>query len=157
MIQTAPTSAKARIDFNEHDYFDKISRYLMSFHYFKPRLTDLRVLLVIAALVSLCISSNVGPRFLPLPGVIDRVEQPRENDGGVSRSHGPQAESFRVPMMAQRRADREAPPQPLAALPKLGFVSPNEACFAAECSQQSFLFTSTSVSRPSGRAPPRLT
>lgn len=129
----------------------------MSFHYFKPRLTELRVLLVIAALVSLCISSNVGPRFLPLPGVTDRVEQPRENDGGVSRSHGPQAEGFRVPMMAQRRADREAPAQPLAALPNVGFVSPNEARFATNCIQQSFLFTSTSVSRPSGRAPPRLT
>lgn len=157
MIQTAPTSAKAGLTSTNTIILIRFPAILMSFHDFKPRLTDLRVLLVIAALVSLCISSNVGPRFLPLSGVIDRVEQPRENDGGVSRSHGPQAESFRVPMMAQRRADREAPPQPLAALPKLGFVSPNEARFAAECSQQSFLFTSTSVSRPSGRAPPRLT
>ena len=111
----------------------------MSFQYFKPGLTDLRALLVIAALLSLCISSNVGPRLLPLPDVIDRVEEQCEKKVGISRSRGPQAESFRVPMMAQRRADREAP-QPLAALPKIGFVSPNEARFAAECSQQSFFF-----------------
>ena len=129
----------------------------MSFQNFKPRLTDLRAPLVIAALTSLCISSNVGPRFLPLPGVIDRVEARCEKNAGISRSRGPQAESFRVPMMAQKRTDREAPPQPLAALPKVGFVSPNEARFAVECSQQSFLFTSASVSRPSGRGPPRLT
>jgi hypothetical protein len=129
----------------------------MRFQYFKTRLTDLRALLVIAALISLCISSNVGPRFLPLPGVIDRVEEQCEKRVGVSRSGGTQAESFRVPMMAQRRAERGTPPQPLAALPKVGFVSPNEVRFAAECSQQSFLFTSASLSRPSGRGPPRLT
>lgn len=117
----------------------------------------MRALLVIAALLSLCISSNVGPRLLPLPDVIDRVEEQCEKKVGISRSRGPQAESFLVPMMAQRRADREAPPQPLAALPKVGFVSPNEARFAAECSQQSFFFTSASVSRPFGRGPPRLT
>ena len=129
----------------------------MSFPHFKSMLTCWRTLLVIAALVSLCISSNVGPRLLPLPGVIDRVEEQFEEKIGISRSRGPQAESFRVPMMAQRRADREAPPQPLAALPKVGFVSPNEARFAAECSQQSLPLTSTSVSQPPGRAPPRLT
>jgi len=129
----------------------------MSFQHFKPRLTDLRALLVLAALISLCISPNIGPRFLPLPGVIERVEQPRENDGGISRSGGTQAASFRVPMMAQRRTEREASPQPLAALPGVGFISPNEARFAEECSEQSFLFTASSVARPSGRAPPRLT
>ena len=127
----------------------------MRFQHFKLRLTDFRALLVVAGLISLCISSNVGPRFLPLPGVIDRVEEQCEEN--VSGTGDRQAESFRVPMMAQRRADQEASPQPLAALPKVGFVSPNETRFAAECSQQSFLFTSASVSLPSGRAPPRLT
>lgn len=129
----------------------------MSFQYFKPGLTDLRGLLVIAALLSLCISSNVGPRLLPLPDVINPVEERCEKKVGISRSRGPQAESFRVPMMAQRRADREAPPQPLAALPKVSFVSPNETRFAAECSQPSFFFTSASLSRPFGRGPPPLT
>jgi hypothetical protein len=129
----------------------------MSFQYFKQGLTDWRALLVIAALLSLCISSNVGPRLLPLPDVIDRVEERREQKVGISRSRGPQAESFRVPMMAQRRVDREAPPQPLAALPKGGFVSPNEARFAAECSRQSFFFASATLSRPFGRGPPPLT
>ena len=129
----------------------------MSFQHFKSRLTCWRVLIIIAALLSLCISSNVGPRLLPLPDVIDRVEEQCEKKVGISRSRGPQVESFRVPMMAQRRADREAPPQPLAALPKVGFVSPNAVRFAAECSQQSFLFTSASVSQPSGRGPPPLT
>lgn len=121
----------------------------MSFQYFKSGLTDLRALLVIAALLSLSISSNVGPRLLPLPDVIDRVEEQCEKKVGISRSRGPQAESFREPMMAQRRADREAPPQPLAALPKVGFVSPNVARFAPSGSQQSFFFTSSSVSRHS--------
>ena len=130
----------------------------MRFQHFKPTRTDLRALLVIAALISLCISSNVGPRFLPLPGVIDRVEGQREKKVGISHLRG-HADSFRVPMRAQvqRRADRDAPLQPFAALPKVGFISPNEARFAAECSQQTFLFTSASVSRPSGRGPPPLT
>jgi hypothetical protein len=127
----------------------------MSFQHFKLRLTDCRALLVVAGLISLCISSNVGPRFLPIPGVIERAEEQCEKT--VSGTADRQAESFRVPMMAQRRADRDTSPQPLAALPKVGFVSPNEARFAAECSQQSFLFISASVSLPSGRAPPRLT
>ena len=129
----------------------------MVLQFFIPTLTNLRALLVIAALLSLCISSNVGPRLLPLPNVADSVEQDHENDGGISRSGEAQADSFRVPIMAQKRADREVPPQTLSVLPDGGFVSPNETGLAAECNQQTSLFTSASVSRPSGRAPPRLT
>ena len=125
-----------------------------------PRFVDLRALLVIAALCTLCISNNVGPSFLPLP-VTDRLaEDPQENQreraSGFPSPDEPDA--FRVPMMGytQKRGVKEPQPQPLAAMLKAGVVLPNDAQVATEFNTQISLFTSASVSQPPGRAPPHL-
>jgi hypothetical protein len=122
---------------------------------------DPRAFLVITALISLCVSINVGPRFLPLPKVTDgAAEEPQENQRDqASRHPTPVAsDSFRVPMMAQtqKRADKEPEPQPFATTLKDSFVLPNDARDVTEFSYSIPLLISPSVSQPSGRAPPRL-
>ena len=122
---------------------------------------DLRALLVITALCTLCISNNVGPSFLPLPVVTDRLaENPQENqrDTASGLPSPVESDSFRVPMMGhtQKRVIKEPQPQPLAATLKAGVVPPNDAQVATEFITQISLFSSASVSQPPGRAPPRL-
>lgn len=122
---------------------------------------DLRALLVITALCTLCISNNVGPSFLPLPVVTDRVaENPPENqrDTASGLPSPVESDSFRVPMMGhtQKRMVKEPQPQPLAATLKAGVVPPNDARVATKFITQISLSTSASVSQPPGRAPPRL-
>ena len=121
----------------------------------------MRSALVIAALLSLCVSNNVGPSFLPLPRVTDRLaENPQENQRDTaSRPPSPaESDTFRVPMMGntQKRADKEPQPQPLAVTLKGGFVLPNDARVATEFSYPISVFAPASVSQPPGRAPPRL-
>lgn len=125
------------------------------------RFFDLRAFLVIAALISLCVSNNVGPCFLPLPVVTDRVAENQQKNQRSTASRPPspaESDSFRVPMMAQtqKRADKEPQPEPLAATLKGGFVLPSDAGVATEFSYPISLFTPASVSQPPGRAPPRL-
>jgi hypothetical protein len=128
----------------------------------RSRFFELRAFLVFAALISLCVSNNVGPCFLPLPAVTDHlVEQHRPNPQNttVSRSSSRTgSESFRVPIMgqAQKRADKEHHVQPFAASPKAGIVLPDDAPVATELNFPISLFSSASVSQPPGRAPPRL-
>ena len=126
------------------------------------RLFELRAFLVLATLISLCVSNNVGPSFLPLPVVTERdAQNSRENqrDKASSVPSPAESDSFRVPMMGhtQKRAAKEPQPQPLATRPKAGFVLPNDSRIAAaELSFPISLFTSASASQPPGRAPPRL-
>lgn len=130
----------------------------MTLHLLRSRFSQLRAFLIVAALISLCLSSNVGPRFLPLPNVIDPEEKALQSQGvTVSRSRS-EHESFRVPILAQtqKRADRETPPHLLDVTLRVGFVVANDARVATEFHDVSHLFTSTSVSQPAGRAPPRL-
>ena len=124
------------------------------------RFVDLRALLVIAALCTLCISNNVGPSFLPLPVTARLAEKPQENHryrtSGLPSPVEPDA--FRVPMMGhtQKRVVKEPQPQPLVATLKAGVVLPNDAQVATEFHTQIPLLTSASVSLPPGRAQPRL-
>ncbi len=125
------------------------------------RFFQLRALLVLAALISLCVSNNVGPSFLPLPVVTDRIaEKPQENqrDTASRRQSHTESDSFRVPMMghAQKRMAREPQPQPRGATPGADSLLPNDARVAIEVSFAVSLFASTSVSLRPGRAPPRL-
>ena len=120
-----------------------------------------RAFLIFAALISLCISNNVGPSFLPLPLVSDRIaETPQKNQRETaSRVPSPaEFDSFRVPMMGQKqnRDAREPQFQPVAATPKAGFLIPSDTGVATELGFLVSLFTSASASQPSGRAPPRL-
>lgn len=125
------------------------------------RFFELRAFLVCAALVSLFVSNNVGPCFLPLPGVTGRVLEHRRNlqDNVASRSSSrDRSDSFRVPMMgqAQKRADKEHHAQPIVSSSTAGIVPPDDAPVAVELSLHFFYLPSVSVSQPPGRAPPRL-
>jgi|SRR5688572_9118978 hypothetical protein len=123
------------------------------------RLSILRAAIVIGALLSLCFSSNVGPCFLPLPALENyTAENLRQTTGATaSRSHSKGSASFRVPMaQAQKRADRELQPQPLAVMPGINFIPTNNTRVFAEPRNSDVLFTLALASLPSGRAPPRL-
>jgi hypothetical protein len=81
----------------------------MTLQTIKSRLFELRSLLVIAALSSLCVSNNVGPSFLPLPDVTERVALDSYESQGHTASRLPSAagsDSLRVPMTGhtQKRA-----------------------------------------------------
>ena len=125
------------------------------------RFYDPRPFLVVAALISLCVSNNVGPSFLPLPVVTDRATetpQEKQHDKASRAPSHTESDSFRVPMMGQtqKRATKATQPQPFATTLKTGFVLPTEARVAAEFGFPIPLFTCASVSPPPGRAPPRL-
>ena len=123
------------------------------------RLSIWRVSVVAAALFSLCVSSNVGPCFLPLP-VLERYAAKnlqRLAGATASRSHSKGLDSFRVPMVqGQKRSDREQQAQSLAVMPGLHFVLPNDTRVFVEISDRDDLLTVALASLPSGRAPPRL-
>ena|SRR6185295_8870137 len=123
------------------------------------RLSILRATVFVVALFSLCVSSNVGPRFLPLPALENYTAENLQQTTGAtaSRSHSSGSLSFRVPMaQGQKRADRELQAQPLAVMPGINFVLPNKTRVIAELSDPDVLFTLALASLPSGRAPPRL-
>ena len=123
------------------------------------RLSILRTTVVVAALFSLCVSSNVGPRFLPLPTLENYVSENLRQATGTtaSRSHSSTSANFRVPMaQAQKRADRNLRAQPLAVMPGIQVVLPNNTRVFAELSDPDALFNLALASLPSGRAPPRL-
>jgi hypothetical protein len=122
------------------------------------RFSVLRASVIFAALFTLCVSSNVGPRFLPLPALENyAAENLQKTRATASRSHSTGSASFRVPMaQAQKRADRELQAQPLAVMPGTHFVLPNTTRVFAEFNDPDFLFTVASTSLHFGRAPPRL-
>ena len=118
------------------------------------RLSIFRAAVVVAALFSLCVSSNVGPRFLPLPTV---EHYAAENRTTASYPHSTTSDSFRVPMVqAQKRADRELQAQPLAVIPGIHVVLPDNTQVFAELSDLDTVSSVALASLPSGRAPPRL-
>jgi hypothetical protein len=122
------------------------------------RLSILRACVVIAALFSLCVSSNVGPSFLPLPALENAAENLQQTTGATaSRSHSTGSASFRVPMaQPQKRPDRELQVRPPVVVPKVHFVVPNNTLVFAELSNTDPLYIVALDSLPSGRAPPRL-
>jgi hypothetical protein len=123
------------------------------------RLSILRALVVVGALFSLCVSSNVGPRFLPLPALENYAAENLQQTTATtaSQSHSTGSPSFRVPMVqGQKRADRELQAQPLAVMHGIHFVIPNNTRVLAEHCDPDALFSAALASLPSGRAPPRL-
>jgi hypothetical protein len=124
------------------------------------RFVDLRALFVIVALISLCVSKNVGPQFLPLPGLSHQVgESKPEVQHGASRFPSSRSDSFRVPMVsqAQKRSGTEQQPQPLATSAlKSAFEQTFDLRIIHYCISTVLLFTSAHVAQPPGRAPPRL-
>jgi hypothetical protein len=134
-------------------------KYLMGFQQIRLRVFEWRAFLVVAALISLCVSSNVGPRFLPLPTISDELvaSQPEHHGETRSRRSRSEVDSFRVPMMAQtqKRTDREPQqPQPIALLLKRVLVSANDCRILTDCYFASSLPAPPSLSLRFGRAPP---
>ena len=128
-------------------------------HLVFSRLSILRAAVVVAALLSLCVSSNVGPRFLPLPALENYAAENLQQTTGAtaSRSHSTGSAGFCVPMaQGQKRADRELQAQPLAVMPGINFVPQNSTRVVAEVGDPDAVFTVALASLPSGRAPPRL-
>jgi hypothetical protein len=120
-----------------------------------------RALLVLATLISLCVSNNVGPSFLPLPVMTDRIAENSQGNQPDKTSRRPshtESDSFRVPMMGQthKRTAKGPQPQPLGAAPRTDLVLPNDTRVAIKLSFPTLLLASRSVSQPRGRAPPRL-
>lgn len=139
----------------------RFHNYSMTLQANISRLFERRALLIIAALISLGVSNNVGPQFLPLPTVLDRGSESQWESQHNTASRPPssgKSDNFRVPIMAQtqKRAETKPPPQSLATALNGGCVQPDDARPVCEFSYATLLFTSASVSQPPGRAPPRL-
>lgn len=120
------------------------------------RLSLVRAIVVGGALLSLCVSSNVGPCFLPLPALESYTAKILQQTPGTtaSRSHSHGSEGFRVPMLqAQKRAD-ELQAQPLALMPRVHFVLPDDTRVFPDLSHPDTYFGYAQASLPSGRAPP---
>jgi hypothetical protein len=122
---------------------------------------NVRIALVVATLISLCVSNNVGPSFLPLPVLTNLATENRANNQQNTASRVPssaESDNLRVPMLAQSqtRADKDQTTQTLSATLKAGFVIPEETRVVAESNYQIALITSPSVLQPPGRAPPLL-
>ncbi len=133
----------------------------MSSEVSRSALLNLRALVIIAALVCLCVSSNVGLQFFPLPAVTSRAVLHAPPDQANQASHAPRADaqSFRVPMMVQsnKRADKESPQSnPLIAVGVDGFGFPGAIRVAIETRYPVCLVTSLTMAPHSGRAPPSL-
>ncbi len=125
------------------------------------RLFHLRATLVVAALISLCVSNNVGPQFLPLPGLSEEVAESRLGSQHNTASRVPSSESdnFRVPMVGQthKRANTELQAKPLATPALRSAVEQAlDVRTISDFSSAILFFTSASVAQPPGRAPPCL-
>lgn len=118
-----------------------------------------RAVLVLAALISLCVSNNVGLSFLPLHGsggYVSEIGQENPNATALGSRSPVESDSSRVPIMSQKRGDKEPESQSGAAILNSGLLFPSHSRFLVEQPSRSFLCLSEDVSQPPGRAPPRL-
>lgn len=146
--------------FNELTSSVRISiKILMALQTTEWGFLHLRRSLIIAGLISLCVSANVGPRFLPLPGVADCLAATRHESQKNKRLRLPssnESDNFRVPMMVhtQKRAETDPQPQPLTTFEIIsGVALPYRARAASEFSSKHLLIASA-ISQRLGRAPP---
>ena len=113
--------------------------------------------LVIATLISLCVSKNVGPQFIPWPDLPQHVAESRPQCQLNSASHCSSSESnFRVPIVGhtQKRASNDQHPQPLAgSASRSCFEQPVDLRSTHDCSTSIFLISDLVAQQP-GRAPP---
>jgi hypothetical protein len=126
----------------------------------KSKCSNLRVLIFIVTLFSLCVSNNVGVSFLPLGITSEQLpevsEQPQRESG--PRLPSPrETDNFRVPIMGhqQKRVTKQASPQPVGALQKAGIELSEHARVATEVAVPVSISRFASISQPPGRAPPR--
>jgi hypothetical protein len=123
-----------------------------------------RALLIIGALISLCLSDTVGPRLLPLPvselGTTASAEGWAGPEPAASRtpSHT-KGSSPRVEMVATAQirtgADNKHV-QVAVRTPRHVLEAPTDILLDAPNAYQPLYSLTAQVSRPQGRAPPRL-
>jgi hypothetical protein len=121
-----------------------------------------RILIIFGALVSLCVSDNVGPRLLPLPPVSELASVPGASDRRPAASGAPaqdKTEGARVEMVTapQSRSGAHRQSSQAAALaPKFALAVPTAPRPLRWEVHPPSAESSTPFSRPKGRAPPRL-
>ncbi len=133
----------------------------MSAHVGVPVVLNLRALLVVAALICLCVSSNVGLQLFPLPTATLELAQDVYLEEANQTWHAPQADaqSFRVPIMAQskKRADKEPRHfDQFIVLPSDRLDLPRPIRSAFEVRYVAWFLTSVTMPPGAGRAPPSL-
>ena len=128
----------------------------------KTRALSLRAFVVVCALLSLCVSDNVGPRLLPLPHVPEFAPTQGPFDPGQTASPAPpqgRTERGRVEMLSapQSRAGAERQsPHAAAHTPEFKLAIPSAPHSLRRELYPSLAESSAPFSRPKGRAPPRL-
>lgn len=120
---------------------------------------NLRAILVVAALVCLCVSSNVGLQFFPLPAVTSQVVLHAQQNQESQASHAPRADAqgSRVPMMVQsnKRTDKDSPQfHPVTAVSTDAFNLPRAVRLAIEVDYPVCFLTPVPMTPHAGRAPP---
>jgi hypothetical protein len=120
------------------------------------KLSTWRSSVVIAALLSLCVSSNVGPQFLPLTAVVRGDESLHEQQGStrVSRSPSDALAGFRVPMTQAQKRDPTPEHRPLAVLSAVNCDLSSALLVTAKTIDPKVYSSSASASPSPGRAPP---
>jgi hypothetical protein len=128
----------------------------------RTRALSPRALVIFCALLSLCVSDNVGPRLLPLPPVAELASTSGPFDRGQAASPTPsqgRTRGARVEMIsasqARTGAERQSP-QVAAHAPKFELAAPSAPRSAGRDLYPPFCESSAPFSRPKGRAPPRL-
>jgi hypothetical protein len=115
--------------------------------------------LVIATLISLCVSKNVGVQFIPWPDLPQHTaeSQPESHLNTASNCPSSESDNFRVPMVGhtQKRAGTELQPQPQAASASRScFEHPVDVRSTQDCSNRILFLISDLVAQQPGRAPP---
>ena len=122
-----------------------------------------RALLIAGALISLCLSDNVGPRLLPLPVSEVVTTASAEGQQGIepaaSRAPAPKGASPRVEMAATAKNSAGADQKhvQIAAHTPWGVLeAPADIVLNALSARKPLYSLTAQASRPPGRAPPRL-
>ncbi|HKS26622.1 MAG TPA: hypothetical protein VJS44_02325 [Pyrinomonadaceae bacterium] len=118
----------------------------------------MRALIIIGALVSLCVSNNVGTRLLPLPAAAQAYAgHLSPNPAASNLPASSKTAAFRVAIAApaQKRAGAERQPLSVAAhTPKGVSTGPAEARIFKRPVYTPLQSTSAYAAQPPGRAPP---
>jgi len=128
----------------------------------KTRALSPHALIILCALLSLCVSDNVGPRLLPIPALPELASASVGSDLGHSTSRAPSrgwTGGARVEMVSapQNRAGAgRQSPQAVANAPKFDLAVPTAPRPLRRDIYPPSAETSAPFSRPKGRAPPRL-
>lgn len=145
----------------EHPFPITVHLYYVARDAAMTNFTATRVLLILCALVSLCVSDNVGPRLLPLPPAAEAVSLPLPSDGTPATSPTPsqrETDDARVEMapapQSRVGAGRHSS-QGAAHTLKFELDAPPARPLPGWEDYQHSAESTAPLSRPKGRAPPQ--